>query len=159
MARHHNSAHPEEDDPFSNGDSEVENSDVDGSVIDDTDKDDQDDQEDDEDQQDTIWVRFRKDVGKGSVDDIRNQVVRKYIDAVEYSNELRRDTVHKQITATKRKFLDDADEDEQLDEYEALRLAVSKRKYLIEQASGLESDAEETEDGDDEAEDEEDDNE
>jgi hypothetical protein len=36
--------------------------------------------------------------------------------------------------------LDEADEDEQLDEYEALRLATAKRRFIIESVSGLESD-------------------
>lgn len=45
--------------------------------------------------------------------------------------------------------MDEADEDEQLDEYEALRLATAKRRFIIESVSGLESDNEDGEDDED----------
>ena len=152
MNRHYDSAHP--------------NNDIDKEEEDEEEEEEEEEEEDEEEVEakdkeveteednNSIWVGFRSNAGKGSLDTVRGQVVRSYIDAVEYCNKLRHDTTHKQITATKRKFLDDADEDEQLDEYEALRLAVAKRRYLIQQASGLESDDEvdeqEDEDSDEE---------
>ena len=45
--------------------------------------------------------------------------------------------------ATKRKFLDDADKNENLGDYEALRLAITKRQYLIYDATNLENEEEE----------------
>ena len=156
MKRHYNNVH--EDDEVENGGSDddgddgaVENGDAgDDSVVENGD-DDSDSVKDGSEPEETIWDEFRKEAGEeGSLEEIRKIVVKKYIDAVEYSNKLRRDKVHKQITATKRKILDEADEDEQLDEYEALRLATAKRRFIIESISRLES---VNDDGDDDEDD------
>jgi hypothetical protein len=126
---------------------------------DDGDGDDEDDDNeeagDDEDDK-TIWDKYKEgaagateNVEEATLPEVRKYVIKRYINDVVYYNKFRRDSAHKQITATKRKFLDDADEDEQLGDYEALKLAVAKRQHLIDEVSGLESDDEKKE-GDEE---------
>ncbi len=96
----------------------------------------------------TIWDIYKERAANAAkateedvtLPDIRKYVIKKYITDVLYYNKFRRDSAHKQITATKRKFLDDANEDEKLGDYEALKLSVAKRQHLIDEVTGLESD-------------------
>ncbi len=135
-----------------------DNDDVDDSVLDESDDDDVDEggenedegeeeeeegNGDDNDDGKTIWEVYSDETGElESPIDKRQFVLKRYIEDVEYYNQFRRDPIHKNIMATKRKFLDDADEDENLGDYEALRLAITKRQYLINDATNLENDDE-----------------
>ena len=76
---------------------------------------------------------------------LRRNITRFYLSKIELSKKLRRDNVHKQIMATKIKLEDDDD----FDENEAIRYAIKKRKYLIQDVTGTLSDCELDDDDDD----------
>ncbi|MDP7196632.1 MAG: C2H2-type zinc finger protein [SAR202 cluster bacterium] len=96
---------------------------------------------DDDDNGKTIWEVYSNETGElESPIDKRKFVLKRYIKDIEYYNQFRRDPIHKNIMATKRKFLNDADENENLSDYEALRLAITKRQYLINNVTNLEND-------------------
>ena len=65
---------------------------------------------------------------------IMSNYVRKIVDAAK----LHKDPVHKKIMSTKRKLQEDDDYEAQ----EAIKYAVKKRKYLIQEATGTLSDDE-----------------
>ena len=105
-----------------------------------------DENDDDEEEGKTIWETYSDETGElESLADKRIYVIKRYIEDVEYYKQFRNDPIHKNIMATKRKFLDDADENENLGDYEALRLAITKRQYLIYDATNLENEEEEKE--------------
>ena len=85
---------------------------------------------------------------------LRRNITRFYLSKIELSRKLRRDDVHKQIMATKRKLENNDD----FDEKEAMRYAVKKRKYLIQDVTGTLSDCELDTDDDDDDDDDNDDN-
>ena len=145
MNRHIDTMHDDEDDDVDSGnDEEVEDS------VDEGDEDEEDDEEGDEEGDDddeegkTIWETYSDETGElESLTDKRTYVIKRYIEDVEYYKQFRNDPIHKNIMATKRKFLDDADKNENLGDYEALRLAITKRQYLIYDATNLENEEEE----------------
>jgi hypothetical protein len=159
MNRHIKTAHPfqkedDDDDAIEDDDEGDEGDDVDDDV-DEGDEDEEvgdeeiDEGGDEEEDEKTIWDIYREDatdLDDESLPNVKEFLIKRYLTDVEYYDKFRRDPTHKQITATKRKFLDDAGEDENLGEYEALRLAVAKRRFLIEQASGLDNVEEKNED-------------
>ena len=142
--------HDDEDDDVDSGnDEEVEDSvdegdeDEEGEDDEEGDEDDDDDDDDDEEGK-TVWETYSDETGElESLTDKRTYVIKRYIEDVEYYKQFRNDPIHKNIMATKRKFLDDADENENLGDYEALRLAITKRQYLIYDATNLENEEEE----------------
>merc|ERR1712141_581612 len=125
----------EVDDSVDEGDEDEEGED---------DEEDGDEDDDDDEEGKTIWEMYSDETGElESLTDKRSFVIKRYIDDVEYYKHFRNDPIHKNIMATKRKFLDDADENENLGDYEALRLAITKRQYLIYDATNLENEEEE----------------
>jgi hypothetical protein len=163
MNRHFRNAHPfddndDDDDNTANGDSGedvTEDEDTDDEGVTKTDTDDEggeDEGGEDGDDEKKIWDIYRADVQAdvdvGSLAEKRQYVIQRYLNDVLYYNKFRRDATHKKITATKRKFLNDADEDEELGNNEALKLAVAKRQHLIQEMSGLDSDNEPEEEDD-----------
>lgn len=139
--------HDDEDDDVDSGnDEEVEDS-VDEGDEDEEGEDEEDGDEDDDDDEEegkTVWETYSDETGElESLTDKRTYVIKRYIEDVEYYKQFRNDPIHKNIMATKRKFLDDADENENLGDYEALRLAITKRQYLIYDATNLENEEEE----------------
>ena len=141
--------HDDEDDDVDSGnDEEVEDSVDEGDEDEDEEDDEEGDEEGDDDDEEgkTIWETYSDETGElESLTDKRTYVIKRYIEDVEYYKQFRNDPIHKNIMATKRKFLDDADENENLGDYEALRLAITKRKYLIYDATNLENEEEEEE--------------
>ena len=143
--------HDDEDDDVDSGnDEEVEDSvdegDEDEEGEDDEEGDEDDDDDDDDEEGKTVWETYSDETGElESLTDKRTYVIKRYIEDVEYYKQFRNDPIHKNIMATKRKFLDDADENENLGDYEALRLAITKRQYLIYDATNLENEEEEKE--------------
>ena len=138
--------HDDEDDDVESGnDEEVEDSVDEGDEEEDDDEDDGDEEGDDDDEEGkTIWETYSDETGElESLTDKRTYIIKRYIEDVEYYKQFRNDPIHKNIMATKRKFLDDADENENLGDYEALRLAITKRQYLIYDATNLENEEEE----------------
>ena len=104
---------------------------------------DDDDDDDNDEEEKSIWETYSDETGElESLADKRTFVIKRYMDDVEYYKQFRSDPIHKNIMATKRKFLDDADENENLGDYEALRLAITKRQYLIYDATNLENEEE-----------------
>lgn len=69
---------------------------------------------------------------------LRQNIRRVYMDKIQLNMKLRHDRVHKQILATKRKLEDEED----FDSEEAMRYAVQKRKYLIQDVTATLSDNE-----------------
>ena len=139
MNRHIDTMHDDEDDDV-DSEEEVEDS------VDEGDEDEEDDEEGDDDDEEgkTIWDTYSDETGElESLTDKRTYVIKRYIEDVEYYKQFRNDPIHKNIMATKRKFLDDADKNENLGDYEALRLAITKRQYLIYDATNLENEEEE----------------
>ena len=135
--------HDDEDSNDSAEEEEIDDDDDDDEVENDEEEEESGDEEG-EDGEKTIWNLYREEgASESSLPELRKYVIKRYITDVEYYNKFRRDSAHKQITATKRKFLDDADDNEKLGDYEALKLAVDKRQHLINEVSGLESDDEE----------------
>ena len=147
MNRHIDTMHDDEDDDVDSGnDEEVEDSVDEGDEDEDDDEegDEDDDDDDDEEEGKTIWETYSDETGElESLTDKRTYVIKRYIEDVEYYKQFRNDPIHKNIMATKRKFLDDADKNENLGDYEALRLAITKRQYLIYDATNLENEEEE----------------
>ena len=139
--------HDDEDDDVDSGnDEEVEDSVDEGDEDEEGEDDEEDDEEADDDDEEgkTIWDTYSDETGElESLTDKRTYVIKRYIEDVEYYKQFRNDPIHKNIMATKRKFLDDADENENLGDYEALRLAITKRQYLIYDATNLENEEEE----------------
>ena len=135
----------EDDDVDSGNDEEVEDSVDEGDEDEEGDDDEEGDEEDDDDDEGkTIWETYSDETGElESLADKRLYIIKRYIEDVEYYKQFRNDPIHKNIMATKRKFLDDADENENLGDYEALRLAITKRQYLIYDATNLENEEEE----------------
>ena len=122
------------------GDSVDEISDDDN--VDEGEEEDNDDDDNDEEEK-SIWETYSDETGElESLADKRTFVIKRYMDDVEYYKQFRSDPIHKNIMATKRKFLDDADENENLGDYEALRLAITKRQYLIYDATNREKEEE-----------------
>ena len=81
---------------------------------------------------------------------LRRNITSLYLLKIELSKKLRRDDVHKEIIAKKRK-LEDCDG---FDEYEAIRYAIKKRKYIIQDVNGIFSDCVlDTEDNEDDGDD------
>ena len=117
--------------------------------------DDEEEEEEEEEYENSIWDIYKSRVDNVSLPEARRYITKSYINDVNYFDQFRRDQIHKNIMATKRKFLDDADEDENLGDNEALRLALAKRQHLINEVTGLESgdddndDDEGSEEGDD----------
>jgi len=140
--------HDDEDDDVES-EEEVEDSVDEGDEDEDEEGDENDDDDDDDDDDEegkTIWETYSDETGEiESLTDKRTYVIKRYIEDVEYYKQFRNDPIHKNIMATKRKFLDDADENENLGDYEALRLAITKRQYLIYDATNLENEEEEKE--------------
>jgi len=138
--------HDDEDDDVES-EEEVEDSVDEGDEDEDEEGDedeDNDDDDDDDEEGKTIWETYSDETGEiESLTDKRTYVIKRYIEDVEYYKQFRNDPIHKNIMATKRKFLDDADENENLGDYEALRLAITKRQYLIYDATNLENEEEE----------------
>ena len=151
LNRHIDTMHDDEDDDVDSGnDEEVEDSvdegDEDEEGEDDEEGDEDDDDDDDDEEGKTVWETYSDETGElESLTDKRTYVIKRYIEDVEYYKQFRNDPIHKNIMATKRKFLDDADENENLGDYEALRLAITKRQYLIYDATNLENEEEEKE--------------
>ena len=141
--------HDDEDDDVDSGnDEEVEDSVDEGDEDEEGEDDEEGDEEGDDDDEEgkTIWETYSDETGElESLTDKRTYVIKRYIEDVEYYKQFRNDPIHKNIMATKRKFLDDADENENLGDYEALRLAITKRQYLIYDATNLENEEEEKE--------------
>ena len=139
--------HDDEDDDVDSGnDEEVEDSVDEGDEDEEGEDDEEGDEDDDDDDEEgkTIWETYSDETGElESLTDKRTYVIKRYIEDVEYYKQFRNDPIHKNIMATKRKFLDDADENENLGDYEALRLAITKRQYLIYDATNLENEEEE----------------
>ena len=164
MNRHFKTAHPfqkEDDDDYDDVEDDDDVVDDEDDVVDQGDEeegneeegDDEEEGGDDEEGGKTIWDIYREDatdLDGESLSNVREFVIGRYLNDVEYYDKFRRDPTHKQITATKRKFLDDAGEDENLGEYEALRLAVAKRRFLIDQAIRLDSTDDEKEENENE---------
>ena len=79
---------------------------------------------------------------------IRKYVYKTYYDVVNQMNQLKQDPIHKQILATKRKLVkeDDYGEDE------AFKVAIKKRKFLIQKAARVRDEDLAQEDSDNESE-------
>ena len=144
------SVHPDEDvDDVESGDEEDVNEEEDDQNDDENDENDENGEDDEndengEDDEKTIWEMYYEDIPSlKTLPEQRKYVEGRYINDFNYYNQFRRDPIHKRIMATKRKFLEDADEDEELGDYEALKLAIAKRQHLIREASNLESEEEE----------------
>ena len=147
LNRHIDTMHDDEDDDVDSGnDEEVEDSVDEGDEEEEGEDEEGDDEGDDDDDEEgkTVWETYSDETGElESLTDKRTYVIKRYIEDVEYYKQFRNDPIHKNIMATKRKFLDDADENENLGDYEALRLAITKRQYLIYDATNLENEEEE----------------
>lgn len=140
--------HEDEDDDIESEEEVDDSVDEGGDEDEDEEGDDEEGDEDDDDEEEgkTIWETYSDETGElESLADKRLYVIKRYIEDVEYYKQFRNDPIHKNIMATKRKFLDDADENENLGDYEALRLAITKRQYLIYDATNLENEEEEKE--------------
>ena len=147
LNRHIDTMHYNEDDDVDSGnDEEVEDSVDEGDEDEEGEDEESDEEGDDDDEGKTVWETYSDETGElESLADKRTYVIKRYIEDVEYYKQFRNDPIHKNIMATKRKFLDDADENENLGDYEALRLAITKRQYLIYDATNLENEEEEKE--------------
>ena len=154
------SVHPDEDvdDDVESGneeDQDEEEEDQDENEEEDEGDENDDGDENGEDDEKTIWEMYYDDIPRlKTLPEQRKFVEGRYINDFNYYNQFRRDPIHKKIMATKRKFLDDADEDEELGDYEALKLAIAKRQHLIQEASNLESEEEAEDEEEDEEEEE-----
>ena len=143
LNRHIDTMHEDEDDDIES-EEEVEDSVDEGDEDEEGEDEEGDEEDDDEEEGKTIWETYSDETGElESLADKRIYVIKRYIEDVEYYKQFRNDPIHKNIMATKRKFLDDADENENLGDYEALRLAITKRQYLIYDATNLENEEEE----------------
>ena len=69
---------------------------------------------------------------------LRRNIRRLYMAKIELNKKLKRDSVHKQILTTKRRLEDN----ENFSADEAMRYAIKKRKYLIQDVTGTLSDCE-----------------
>jgi hypothetical protein len=83
---------------------------------------------------------------------LRRNIFNLYTSRWLQEKEMRKDPIHKKIDATKRKLMLEEDYDPE----EAMHYAVKKRRYLIQEATGTQSDDELSESFDMESEDEED---
>jgi hypothetical protein len=109
-----------------------------GDVGDDEVDNDGDNESDEDDEYINIWRIYSDDAHDlKSLPEQRNYVVKRYIEDINYYNKFRRDPIHKQIMATKCIVLDNANEDENCGNDEALKIAISKRQHLIYEAIGL----------------------
>ena len=100
----------------------------------------------DDDDGNTIWEDYAKAAANQTdLNAKRKYVIKRYIDDIDYYNRFNRDPINERIMATKRKFLEEADKDEELSHYEALRLAIARRQEIIHEATNLLSDEEEEE--------------
>ena len=144
MNRHVESAHQESED-------EIEESE--GEQIEESENEESENEENEESGEDeydgnTIWEDYAEDAANLSdLNAKRKYVIKRYVNDVYYTKRFSSDPINQRIIATKRKFLEDADEDEELTHDEALKLAIAKRQEIIHEAANLLSDEEES--GDD----------
>ena len=150
MNRHVNTMHHEsdDDDDVDSEEEQIEEEENEESENGEKSEEEENDEKEEEidDDGNTIWEDYAKAAANQTdLNAKRKYVIKRYIDDIDYYKRFNRDPINERIMATKRKFLEQADEDAELSHYEALRLAIARRQEIIHEATNLLSDEEEEE--------------